>query len=227
MIEILVAITLCCLIAAFLFPVFQKGRDAALSTKCANNLRAYGVGILTLVADRGSLPHYVADPEVKADFKAWLVPKYLSEIPRCPRVDERAKKDGRGCYYAGNLALAQYYPSLKGIPVPAPRVVLASECYLSAYFYHWSHLNTTMWGTTGTSDPQEMEQKEGSYCTPQYHGDRKNRGLYLMFLDGHLELVRPGETGWGYPPTLGSATNRDGYFYFINQFEAMSRGLYK
>jgi hypothetical protein len=129
--------------------------------------------------------------------------------------------------YSGNGNLPLYFPKLTGIPAPSSRVILAAEFYYTTGFASFTHLNMTMWGCpeSASSTAATAKNKEGAYCTPQYHGSSSNRGLHAFFLDGHCELVKPPNSEWSIrTPIYGDATN-GGYFYDGTQFYLMKAGL--
>jgi prepilin-type N-terminal cleavage/methylation domain-containing protein len=54
LVELLVVIAVIAILAALLLPFFSRGREAARSTSCLNNLHQIGIGLQLYVADNGN-----------------------------------------------------------------------------------------------------------------------------------------------------------------------------
>lgn len=59
LIELLVVIAIIAILAAILFPVFAKARDAAKTTQCLSNLRQLGLGLQMYAQDNDGKFHYI------------------------------------------------------------------------------------------------------------------------------------------------------------------------
>jgi len=221
--ELLVTITILAVLLALLIPAVKRAVDSSKAAACLGNMRSFGNAVLMFVADNGGvLPHRppgAAGP--LPDFGNWVEP-YLGRPStdfRCPLVKGSEKEDSWGFRYGGNAALMTYYHSLRGIPAPSSRVVLAAENYWS-YFDAPGHFNRTIWGNNsgGASGGDE-----GSAARPQFHGSKDERGLHMFFLDGHAQLVSPTKNDWSKKPTYGNKDN-GGYFYHASQFSLMKSG---
>jgi len=225
LVELLVASVLVLLVLSLLLPVFSKVSEAAKASSCAGNMRAYGTAVLAFVADNnGTLPDRRTEVANKPDlrFGSWVQPyigRPMSEF-RCPNATAAERRLSGGFGYTGNGGLTEWFPSLKDIPAPLGRVVLAGEMYSWVDgFWVSGHFNRTVWGNgNGGASPDD----EGSARRPQYHGSYKDRGLHLFFLDGHVERVSAPGNDWGKGPTLGNATN-GGYFFTTSQFSSLKR----
>ncbi len=220
--ELLVALVVGVVLLTILFPAGREVYRASREAACANTLRGYGTAIFALIGDLGAYP---PAPIADINFSDTLTPTYLNEVPNCPLANAKERKEKKSFFYAGNAPLVFYFDKLKGIPVPAHRVVLAAEMYGRGGFNSPTHFNMTMWGTADahSKDFDAMRTNEGKVRRPQYHGSSNNRGLNVFFLDGSMALVRPAEGDWRDPDTLGTAVNA-GYFYERNQFRHMSEG---
>ena len=89
LIELLVVIAIIAILAAILFPVFARARDAARKTTCISNLKQLGTGILMYAQDYDEclVPVQVGTCQA-ADSFTWgdLVQPYVknTELLRCP-----------------------------------------------------------------------------------------------------------------------------------------------
>lgn len=233
--ELLVVISLVGLLVALVFPAMRAVRLSGVQAECAANMRSYGVALLAYAQEHQGLPDRRGSSE-GVHYTDLLVPRYLAvhssasgrRLLHCPVMTEEDRQKvaqvGFGFEYGGNLSLSRYYPTLRGIPAPLHRVVLAAEGYYHRFHDH-THLNATIWGAGAdeASDPNRRESAEGRLWTPQYHGRSSQRGLHFFFLDGHVELVCPTDNQWLNEPTYGTPAN-GGYFYDQRQFHQMSSG---
>ncbi len=227
LVELLVTIAVLAVLAALLFPALTRVIESGKSASCMNNMRTYGTAVLTFIADNGGmLPDRSAgSPNPPAlRYGQWVQP-YLG-IPlkdlRCPLATSAERKLDSGFTYNANGALTEYFHTLKGIPAPSARIVLAAEMYdWTQGFWVSGHFNRTIWGNgNGGVAPED----EGKVRRPQYHTSKGMRGLHLFFLDGHVELVgAPPNNNWDKSPTLGDKSN-GGYFYTTGQFASLKNG---
>lgn len=228
LVELMVVIGIILVLAVLAFPIQQRMVGAAKGAVCMNNMRQYGTAVLHFVADNGGkLPNRSPDiPDSErpdARYGNW-VKDYLGKPPsafRCPLANAADLKKTTGFGYVGSDPLAIYYHTLKGIPAPSSKVVLAAEMFSwGDAFWVSGHFNRTVWGNgNGLARPED----EGTARRPQYHGSKEKRGLHLFMLDGHVELVSAPDNDWNNSPTLGNATN-GGYFYTSGQFSSMKDG---
>lgn len=228
MVELLVSIGIIMILGSLIYAAISNVTAQSKSVACLANMRSYGQAVLLYIADNGGVlpnrtPEVDDDSKPLARFGNWVTP-YL-DVPlkdfRCPLATAEEKKTDSGFCYSGNVALTETYWTLKNIPAPHSRVVLASEMYSPLMgFWVQGHFNRTIWGNNnGGANPDD----EGSARRPQYHGDSKNRGLNMFMLDGSAKLVKSVGNDWANPPTYGDATN-GGYFYTTPQFDRMMRG---
>ncbi len=232
--ELLTAVAIGIVLMGLLIPATRGVYRKSLQMKCLSNIRNYGTALLAYAGDHDGLPDRRPDifgpGDYGINYTALMSPTYLNVKRRsgnwgmnCPLATLTDQKASYGVEYGGNLSLSRYYPKLKGIPVPASRVVFAAEVYYP-YFYDNVHFNSTIWGGGADESSREgFETKEGKVRTPQYHGSSNRRGLHFFFLDGHVELVYPVGRQWQNEPTSGSATN-GGYFYDQRHFNKMTKG---
>ncbi len=240
LLEMMATMALIAVAAALLIPAYQKTRSLSLQATCLTNLRQFGMGVMVFSGEHNGLPYWDGKGSAShaegglsrlagsthPNFEGWVRP-YLHKTKanrlRCPLVTPRERTETTETFnYAGNEALCMYYPSLKGLPVPASRVVLAAESSgLGAN--HSVHYNMTMWGLSESEAYQSEDtfaSTGGSVRRAQYHGPSNNRGLHLFFLDGHTQLVTPLRGDWRLAPAYGTPDN-GGYFYDRNQFKKL------
>lgn len=105
LIELLVVIAIIAILAAILFPVFQKVRENARRTACLSNLKQLGLGVTQYYQDADEKGPNGADPYGRCSGWAWQVYPYVKSINvfKCPDdsgVSARASSYGMN----GNLA---------------------------------------------------------------------------------------------------------------------------
>lgn len=236
LLELLTVIAILAVLAVLLFPTLSRMNQRMKTTKCAANIRVYGTAILTLVADKGSLPYWdgmgSASTETgQPQFNKWLTEGgYLSTNPRvrCPLADGSRYDDVNGRYrfpYAGNMSLCEYFPNFQhGMPVPLHRVVLAGEMNDWDGFENRKSFNSAIW--RGGEPGMEGDVRSGRMPIARYHGSPEQRGLHFFFLDGSVQLVFPTDNDWTKEPICAPLTGvaHTGYFYHLTHFSNMKKG---
>ncbi len=217
--ELMVVISITTVIALLAFPAGRQVYDQSRAAVCLGQLRSYGTAVMAMLADTGGVPKVSSITQI--NFWNMLYPAYIQEKPRCPLANAKERTLTYGFHYVGNAGLLYSFPKLQGIPVAPSQVVLATEGYSTGGLYSATHLNMTMWGIRDGESPSS--ENEGSTRRAQYHGPSANRGLNLLFLDGHARLVVPERGDWWNEPTYGTSTN-GGYFYNRTQFSRMAKG---
>lgn len=220
--EILFAIGILVTIVMLLFPAFNYAKRASKQAACLNNIRTFGVAVLTFAADNQGFPDQRPRPGEKAvingRWNTWMVPNYLGKELFCPSSTPEDRKKPSGFRYAGNAALCGYFPTLRDIPAPTARIFLAAECYSgNDGFATHGHLNNTM---RGSDSPNPNINYRA-----QYHGPSEKRGLNIFFLDGHAELISPRDNDWA-TARYSSVHNPDGYFFSVLDFGYLKDGKY-
>lgn len=178
LIELLVVIAIIAILAAILFPVFAKARDAAKRTQCLSNLKQLGVGMLMYCDDNdGKFPENswansasTGDGYVISDIRALLKPYIKSDkMWQCPSD-------------------TQYWP--RGYPS------YGFICSLSGLFMTDFSKGNGKWGNgakqlSGISNPSEMPMFQD--CGVSIHsswGDPSSMWKWTMcFCDGHSRFV--------------------------------------
>lgn len=232
LVEVIVTVGVAVVLIAILLPVYQVASRQAKQIRCMGNLRQFGTALLAYTADRQGLPWWNGQGGAQLEgerpnWESWVRP-YLhhrfADRLRCPNLPAELKTPGSSTFcfnYGGNSALCIYYPNLKGIPVPASRVVLAAETGAHDLgFNHVVHFNMTMWGlgeSAASGDHDSYETRQGPRA--QYHGSPSRRSLNLFFLDGHMDNVTLSQgKDWRDEPVYGTASN-NGLFFCRSQFK--------
>jgi prepilin-type N-terminal cleavage/methylation domain-containing protein/prepilin-type processing-associated H-X9-DG protein len=199
LIELLVVIAIIAILAAILFPVFAKAREAARKTSCINNMKQLGTGIMMYVQDydesfmnRSQAPWnhwgYVVQPYVKN----WGVFSCPSDPDNKRNLDGAAPANCGGyptalirstfgaAYVTQSYAMNSWIFDANGggrgmaaIDAPADRIMLAENtgnCHAD-YAGNW-------WGA-------------GTYLT----GFAGHNGMMnLCYCDGHVKSKKPSAT---------------------------------
>jgi prepilin-type N-terminal cleavage/methylation domain-containing protein len=89
LIELLVVIGIMALLAALLFPVFSRGKEAARSVACISNLHQIGIGLQLYVSDNNNRMPVIFDWSSSSDTNSPLINRVLfhqvgnSNVFRC------------------------------------------------------------------------------------------------------------------------------------------------
>lgn len=152
LIELLVVIAIIAILAAILFPVFARARDAARKASCQSNMKQIATGMLMYVQDydeqypnglaiggltsaQGSEAHNGWGWMVNTTWRNTVPSRvYLRDIVH-PYIKNyevwRCKSDTRNadCWSSYNMKMYLYWygPSMAALPVPASQVMFHEE----------------------------------------------------------------------------------------------------
>ncbi len=187
LIELLVVIAIIAILAAILFPVFARAREAARATSCASNLKQLGTAVAMYVQDYdGRFLNGGQTPTTCPLFKLEAYTKNR-QIWVCPSDDNatvRAMTDPLRSSYNFNNQLAGDADG--AIYRPADLVVTHDS---DPGELGWTEGNT--WDSGATTDwPHVRGNGNGrnSYLLPWFQ--RHNGGFNVLFYDGHVKKAR-------------------------------------
>lgn len=160
-VEMMTAISIICILAAILFPVFARAREKAYQTGCASNLRNIGMALRVY-----STEHFGHFPP--ADNDLWpLVPKHLTdkEALTCPTVSGLVKRIEEGRLLPARSAQDEWPPpGRRDDPPDRP----------CDYIYRGGFCDDDQPQTTLAGDDTDS---------------RHNGGANYLFLDGHVKWM--------------------------------------
>ncbi len=89
LIELLVVIAIIAILAAFLFPVFARSKEAAKKSTCISNLRQIGQAMLIYMQDSDDVFPHAVDAADKYQPSIWSgFPEFMAQIPLMPMMHE-------------------------------------------------------------------------------------------------------------------------------------------
>jgi prepilin-type N-terminal cleavage/methylation domain-containing protein len=216
LIELLVVIAIIAILAAILFPVFARAREAARKTSCASNLRQLGMATTMYVQDNDEcFPlHYTLPPnDTSGDYwfgsvtngvvdktQGMLYPYTKnSQIQLCPSFTGQFVYQGatggygyNWIYLASNEAAGLY----GNCSVNESEISRAANCI---EFGDSASYNT--FGSppgvyeTFSLDPPSSTLGFGDYPNAQFRHNGGNQGLTAtmnaVFVDGHVQSIFP------------------------------------
>lgn len=222
LIELLVVIAIIAILAAILFPVFAKAREAARKTTCINNLKqiALSAGMYSQDYDEKMLPswlNYQPDPGTGRLWPYIVLPYTKNlKIVQCPSR-ETQNDNPNGDWEIGighnhdNLGW-DGSPSLAVVNRPAGIIQFADTACLG---WGGSQGIYNQWKQDPDSDaapkpiasrghyfrsPGQMEGGAGDWCDTVIPVSRHSQMSNVAYLDGHVKSIklssvwiRPGE----------------------------------
>lgn len=142
LIELLVVIAIIAILAAILFPVFARAREAARATACRNNLKQIGTAMMMYVQDYDEqLGHSWIDSPNNWTWRYYLQPYIKNQnVMKCPSSQYA---DSYGFYPALNRR------ALASLTVPADTLMFVDAA------------NVTNSATTFPTDPKQWKEQGG------------------------------------------------------------------
>lgn len=214
LIELLVVIAIIATLAAILFPVLAKAKEAAKRTVCINHIRELGMAVSMYTTDNEGYPH-MSSPSTTSPRTRWAdyIYQYVNDekIFNCPSAPleifgkrfahNQAKLYGGYGYnyqYLGNTRL-QFTAIESSISAPSETIAIADTNGVRRD-------NNTIGGGEYTIDPPITSSRgsgkpsgfygDGSECGSGPHGcrstpgGRHNRFISVVFCDGHAKAMK-------------------------------------
>lgn len=181
LIELLVVIAIIAILAAILFPVFARAREAARATSCKSNLKQWGLASAMYAQDNDEL--YVrawqtASPGCcAAPTWADMLAPYVKNtgVNRCPSLANSVTVGALG--YGYNYVYMGGYTTTAMAQVQSPsETVQIADKYNAS---HWWLYSPQYWGINGSS-----------CCAQNNVGNveaRHNNSVNVLFADGHVK----------------------------------------
>ena len=211
LIELLVVIAIIAILAAILFPVFARAREAARRASCASNLRQLGTATLMYVQDydgqyfphAGSLFWFgrvegSSVPRTVYREEGLLYPYIRNfDIQKCPSFRPEA------FLYAGATAGYGYnhmylatpdmsdYDTWGRLGVSEAALEKPASCAVfgdSAMYDEWSFSSPKLVETTSINPPSSTNSSWGEYPVVHF---RHNEVANVVYADGHVKGVQP------------------------------------
>jgi prepilin-type N-terminal cleavage/methylation domain-containing protein/prepilin-type processing-associated H-X9-DG protein len=228
LIELLVVIAIIAILAAILFPIFEKARGTARAAKCASNMKQLTTGFLMYADDNGgnlpSLRAYCDDPFNITDegLKTGQIYKYVKSaraLMKCPSDTRRASsttKDSNALKFGFSYTIncwCTWYCQHPNLPSKTDALSQGMDCgFPMSYFKRPTKTvllvdeNTDYRQHTGDTTPIINDSLFINY---DYTADRHNDQSNVAYLDGHVKSIG-GKLVWN------SAKDSIGNFIFHN-----------
>ena len=202
LIELLVVIAIIAILAAILFPVFARAREAARQTSCLSNVRQLGMGFTMYFEDYDEqFPMVKGGSPWTLSMQPYIRNQKMLRCPSDPSVNWDTPLAGKTAVRATSYTLNGYlapgnsndtqggnYPFIGSIQKPASTIFLTESArdFTGAYFHAhvWNPPTSTGHWNATLNLPDDIE--------PNRHGDRFN----AAYLDGHAKSVKWSQVWW-------------------------------
>lgn len=208
LIELLVVIAIIAILAAILFPVFARAKEAARMTQCASNLRNINFALMNYVDDNNG--RFIDSPNMWFCRVLALAQGDPGTGPYMQDLLDRYIKN-RSIWMCPSLRPETHLP----ISDVLPGIHLENHTYrenggskvrdaVSSYLWnHIAHGNGTQFRVSGSPTSaikrptKALMFIELAYVrNTQPHGSGLNRGVNMVFFDGHVKYV--GQSDYSY-----------------------------
>lgn len=190
LIEILIVITIICILAALLFPTFSRTRESARTTTCAGNLRQLGLTMEMYVNDNNG---FYPLPEAPRLLCTWVnrIEPYLksTQVLQCPSFPNGDFVSGcptreiineEGFEHHGSYSLNTLNPS----PAQRHKLRVSSLSHPSSSILLLDGTND-IFTFPGWPNPDVRDLREKG-IVPRHNGN----GVNVLFADGHTKWRR-------------------------------------
>ena len=207
LIELLVVIAIIAILAAILFPVFSRAREAARKTSCLSNLKQYALATSMYVQD------YDEKFPMNTYFKGLCVSSFYLEVdpyvknkkvPQCPSEPEAMDILG---LFAGFAPACPGTPQFTGYAVNTSIFV---NGFLGTPVVSLARIDRT-------SDTIQHYDGNVIFDTRQPVQARHNGTFNASFVDGHVKAISAKDTGATAPQFSTTGVGRPIKIYTIGQ----------
>jgi prepilin-type N-terminal cleavage/methylation domain-containing protein/prepilin-type processing-associated H-X9-DG protein len=222
LIELLVVIAIIAILAAILFPVFARAREAARGSTCKSNLKQIGLAVSMYRQDYDECLAFhvngrVWNPAtpwtpavVNGMYWGWFYQPYIKNqgIFLCPSTVNATIKAAQSTYglngdfMDGNTGSGTAYPSRAGVSdaavLDAAGTILAHDSPEERldnngdYLAHWGKNAQLQPAPCTTTDPEQNFQPAQRQDYAR-HNDFSN----IVYYDGHVKALKPPTVGCG------------------------------
>lgn len=190
LIELLVVIAIIAILAAILFPVFARAREAARATSCKNNLKQLGTAAMMYVQDYDEtyFPRFTQAPGgpqiwwINTPGQATLLDPYVknTQVSYCPSEKARIGYGYNVILIGGNISQA-------ALQYPADMVLFGDDTFGNRTYYLPSQGRTT-WGQNFTN-PGAIATA-GLVEGKNFPFGRHSEGVNIAYADGHVKFSK-------------------------------------
>ncbi|MGV3719949.1 MAG: DUF1559 domain-containing protein [Actinomycetota bacterium] len=208
LIELLVVIAIIAILAAILFPVFARAREAARQSSCLSNTKQMGNAVLMYVQDYDEIypwmwqggggsawVHIPVNQTASSDYyiwAEWIYPYVKNDgVFQCPsRKFTQAQMPFTtfpvSYNYNGNATGGLSGAAMASIEAPATTVLLYDGWTMDAWWYAQDHASLLS-GLPGwnPASPSPVAWTSGNWDVVRRH----NGGTNVAFADGHSKWV--------------------------------------
>ena len=201
LIELLVVIAIIAILAAILFPVFQKVRENARRTSCASNMKQIGLAVTQYLQDSDEAfpPCQSGSDGFAATLQPYIKSSLVASCPDAPTSGANAYSENRALFPYGSNANGNQVGGATLAEITSPtEIIMFHDAVQEPGQAATNHSRMTYAADAWENSDGSGHPNLGWYCDPEAHladdnqtADDVDSNCHNAFKDGSKEAGNP------------------------------------